>query len=64
LAKAFCRCLEAKRLSGTFVQPPCDGIKLTLGNIRQVHALWEVLSQQAVGISFDPRWHGCCGSQK
>ena len=34
LAKAFCRCLEAECLSRSFVQPPSDGIELTLRNIR------------------------------
>ena len=43
-------CFVVERLSRSFVELSCDGAQLCLAMYRQIRALWEVLSQQAVGI--------------
>jgi len=48
--KSFCRRFEPQRLAGPFVELPCHLVQMSLRVYRQVGALGEVLSEQAIGV--------------
>ena len=60
----FCWALPAKRLAGSCVESPGDGVKIVLGVEAQAFALWKVLAQQAVGVFVDAALPGAVGSAK
>ena len=51
-------------LSWSLVELPGDGIELGLAVQRQVRAARQILAQQSVSVSFEPRRQGDRGSQK
>ena len=48
--KSLCRRFELQRFAGPFVELPCHLVQMRLRVYRQVGALGEVLSEQAVGV--------------
>lgn len=54
----------AERLAWAAVELGCDGVQVLAVVHRKVGALREVLPQQSVGVSFEPRCQGLAGSRK
>src|SRR6202047_5086442 len=62
--KSLCWGFKLQGLTWSFVELTSQFVQIGLRAHRQVGALREVLSQQTMVFSFDPRRHGLCGSQK
>src|ERR1700686_2880651 len=62
--KSLCWGFKLQGLAWSFVELTSHFVQIGLRAHRQVGSLREVLSQQTMVFSFDPRRHGLCGSQK